>query len=121
MVDIEPDIIFTHSPNDYHSDHRNLSKIITDCWQGIVFFADTMAGVDFEPQYYVDISSQFEQKKSMLMEHKTQLDSKVVDMIELQNRFRGLQCNWGMVTKYAEAFRVFNRIYSTIAYNYLPY
>lgn len=70
----DPDIMFVHSPNDYIADHRVASQIATDCRIPAsvrlvetalpacskiphVFFMDNVAGIDFSPEHYVDISS----------------------------------------------------------------
>ncbi len=70
----DPDLIITHAPNDYMSDHTETSKAVTNasfytvCPQFAandgkpcdtvvpVFFMDTICGVGFEPQEYVDIT-----------------------------------------------------------------
>ena len=120
-----PDVILTHSPNDYHPDHRIVSQIVCDVRIMItvpniktetpvgdtlpeIYFFDTMAGVDFVPQHYVDISSTFDVKKKMLSCHKSQslwLEEQYkmtyLDFIDCVGRFRGLQCG----VQYAECFQ----------------
>jgi LmbE family N-acetylglucosaminyl deacetylase len=73
-----------------------------------VYFFDTMAGIDFVPQHYVDISSTFDVKKKMLACHKSQsswledqYQMTYLDFIDCVGRFRGLQCG----VEYAECFQ----------------
>lgn len=131
MIDVlrkaDPDIVFTHSPNDYHPDHRYVSQLVFDSYfqKGLpfipnvetpacrfghtqVYYMDNLGGVDFLPNEYVDISHVFETKKAMLACHKSQFkamesmaDTDLLDMIEVQGRFRGLAAG----CRYAEGFR----------------
>jgi LmbE family N-acetylglucosaminyl deacetylase len=121
-----PDVILTHSPNDYHPDHRMTAQIVCDVRIMItvpnikteappcetlpeIYFFDTMAGIDFVPQHYVDISRTFNMKKQMLACHKSQsswledqYNMTYLDFIDCVGRFRGLQCG----VPYAECFQV---------------
>lgn len=120
MIDIlrkaDPDVIITHSPNDYHPDHRAVSQLVFDSYfqkglphipgqaepacrfgQAQLYYMDNLGGIDFNPTEYVDITEVFEVKKQMLACHKSQLESmkdlantNLMEMIEVQARFRGL-------------------------------
>ena len=103
---INPDLIVTHSQNDYHPDHRALSRIVKSI-AGIYYpllFADNFVGIDFNPNYYVDISDFFSKKKLAIQKHKSQFPEKYVELVEIWNRFRSIQCN-GANNTYAEAYR----------------
>lgn len=130
MIDIlrkaDPDIIFTHSPDDYHPDHRYVSQLVFDAYfqKGLphipgqqipacrfgkaqVYYMDNLGGIGFSPTEYVDISDVFEMKKQMLACHKSQFeamkdlaDTNLFDMIEVQAKFRGMAAG----CRYAEAF-----------------
>ena len=129
VVDIirraRPDVIFTHSPNDYMPDHVITSQLVFDAsftatlplyktdqpaHEPIVpiFYMDTVAGLGFEPTDYVDITDFIETKKKMLLAHQSQHkwieghhQADALDLLQTTARFRGLQCG----VEYAEAFR----------------
>jgi LmbE family N-acetylglucosaminyl deacetylase len=131
MIDLlreaDPEVIFTHSPNDYHPDHRYVSQLVFDAYfqkglphipgqqqpacrfgQAQVYYLDNIGGIDFAPAEYVDITSVFELKRRMLECHQSQLkpmrelaQSDLVELIEIQGRFRGLAVG----CRYAEGFR----------------
>ena len=120
-----PDMILTHAPSDYHPDHRTAGQILWDIrvmttvpniktenppCKSIpeIFYFDTVAGIDFVPQYYVDISETFETKQRMLACHQSQAawledqyQMSYLQFIEHIARYRGLQCG----VRYAEVFQ----------------
>ncbi len=124
---VNPDLIITHPPKDYHSDHEEVSKTVTKasffvtCPQFVknakvadkvppVYFMDSMCGVDFIPDEYVDITNEIDEKIAMYAEHKSQhkylgeregID--FFDMIKTTAHYRGLQCG----VQYAEGFKQF--------------
>ena len=102
----KPDLIVTHAPEDYHQDHRTLSKYVKNAarFDCPVIFCDTLLGVNFLPEYYVDITNYFDLKKEAIMAHKSQNPERFCDAIEIQNRFRAAQCN-SPKGHYAEAYR----------------
>jgi len=132
MIDIlreaDPDIIFTHSPLDYHPDHRYISQLIFDSYfqkglpfipnqkkpacrfgQAQIYYMDTIGGIGgFIPSEYVDITEVIETKKKMLACHQSQIkplkemaNTDMLHMLETQARFRGLAAN----CEYAEGFQ----------------
>lgn len=131
MIDVlreaDPDVIFTHSPNDYHPDHRYVGQLVFDAYfqKGLpfipgqqraacrfghsqVYFMDNLGGIDFQPTEYVDISDTFAIKSEMLACHKSQFkamqdlaSTDLQQMIEVQARFRGMAAG----VRYAEGFR----------------
>lgn len=130
MIDVlreaDPDVIFTHSPNDYHPDHRYVSQLVFDSYfqKGLPFipnqtreacrfakaqlyYMDNICGIGFTPTEYVDITDTFETKKKMLLCHQSQFvamedlaSTDMIELIEIQSRFRGLAAG----CRYAEGF-----------------
>jgi len=125
----KPDIIITHSPTDYMPDHFVVSQLVYDASfhatlpnfktsvsphdkVAPMFYMDNVAGVDFEPTEYVDVSGFIEMKKAMMECHQSQVvwlkehdNLDIVDFIEECAKYRGLQCG----VPFAEAFRPVNR------------
>ena len=125
---VRPDVIITHNDDDYMLDHVETSKIATNgsfC-SGLshrprnfeafssfipVFFMDTLAGVNFQPTHYVDITNQIDTKLLALECHESQLkwmrehdNIDFADMVRTCSKYRGYQCG----VPYAEGFRPYN-------------
>jgi len=125
----KPDLIITHSPADYMPDHQAVSKLVYDAsFHGTLpnfktsekphdkvpplYYMDNVAGVDFAPSEYVDISEFIETKKAMMECHASQVvwlkehdKLDILEFIEECATFRGLQCG----VPFAEAFASCNR------------
>ena len=121
----KPDAILTHYPQDYHPDHRVVSRLMFDAsfesglkniqtetqyHPGVqpLYYFDTITGANFHPTEYVDITDTFEVKMEMLACCESQVkwlkDHDNVDLLHMTEtlvRARGYQCG----VKYAEAFR----------------
>jgi LmbE family N-acetylglucosaminyl deacetylase len=121
-----PDMIITlDKDNDYHPDHTATGQIVWDTHVLVtvpniatgtpacevipeLWFMDTTAGINFEPEQYVDITSQWDTKAAMLACHESQetwcqdqYGVSLIDNARVQSRFRGYQAG----CEYAEAFR----------------
>jgi Uncharacterized proteins, LmbE homologs len=121
-----PDIIICHDKDaDYHPDHTATGQIIWDTHVMVtvpniktdsppcekipdILFMDTVAGANFQPEFYVDITAQWDIKAEMIACHKSQeawmIDQYNVSCVEFgrtQSRFRGFQGG----CCYAECFR----------------
>ena len=104
---VNPDLILTHPPEDYHPDHSALSNYIRDIngFKCPLIFSETLLGVNFIPEIYVDITKYFLSKKKAILCHKSQNPQKFVEATEITNRFRSAQCN-APIGNYAEAYRI---------------
>jgi LmbE family N-acetylglucosaminyl deacetylase len=134
-----PDLIITHSPEDYMRDHVEVSRLVFDAsfsasvphfstgeaegegggpgnTPGIaeiapivpLYYMDTLAGVNFLPTEYVDVTETIEDKLEALGRHESQVrwmrDHDGIDFLDFVRtvaKFRGLQCG----AQYAEGFR----------------
>ena len=118
----KPDAIITHSPTDYMPDHLAVQKLVFDAsfsascphygrGQAVaitpLFYMDNLAGMNFNPTEYVDITETIELKLEMLQCHQSQIKwmkdhdgIDFVDFVRTCSKFRGLQCG----VPYAEAF-----------------
>lgn len=121
----QPDVIITHNPDDYMPDHVATSKLVFDAaftatlpnWPSKtgksaklvpIYYMDTLAGVNFVPEEFVDITDEIDLKIQMLECHHSQLDwmrehdhIDFADMVRTCSRYRGYQCG----AAYAEGFR----------------
>ncbi|UCF95784.1 MAG: PIG-L family deacetylase [Spirochaetaceae bacterium] len=119
-----PEVIIAPHPNDYHTDHVNVSKLVFEAIYHaaiphtvtkhpplkvlpILYYMDTVTGIGFVPEQFVDITEVIEVKKNMMRAHATQIDFvkehhgvDFIDLIEISGRFRGYQCG----VRYAEGF-----------------
>ncbi|MCU6711205.1 PIG-L family deacetylase [Paenibacillus sp. J5C_2022] len=122
----DAEVVLTHWPDDlYNPDHTITGRIANDVAImttvpnivtaspkldkiPIVYFMDSVAGLGFQPEEYVDITETFETKRRMLAEHVSQVGdwlqdqygSNAMEMIEVTSRFRGIQSG----VRYAEGF-----------------
>jgi LmbE family N-acetylglucosaminyl deacetylase len=121
----QPDLIITHNPDDYMQDHMQVSKLVFNAsfissiphkktthgaYGNIVpiYYMDTLAGINFLPTEYVDISETIELKLEALNCHESQIKwmrdhdhIDFLDFVKTVSKFRGLQSG----VAYAEGFR----------------
>lgn len=128
----QPDVIITHDPDDYMPDHTAVSRLVFDASFTAtlpnytdyphkysshdgppaklvpIFYMDTLAGVNFNPTFFVDITNEIDLKLEMLECHESQLvwmrehdNVDFADMVKTCSRYRGYQCG----ADYAEGFK----------------
>jgi LmbE family N-acetylglucosaminyl deacetylase len=122
-----PEVIFTHPPDDPSTDHGVTGKLVSEMILSLpgklvpadeppiekkpsVFFWDIAAGINFHPEVYVDISEGIDQKIQALEKHKSQYAwmsvferDNLSDFCRTLGKFRGSQAGCG----YAEGFRAY--------------
>jgi len=122
---VQPDLVISHFPDDYMKDHQEVSKLVFDAsfsaslphyapeYPGLaqitpLYYMDTLAGVNFLPTEYVDITETIELKIQAAGCHESQIKwlydhdhIDFLDFIRTVSKFRGLQCG----VPYAEGFR----------------
>ena len=125
---VRPDVIITHNDDDYMQDHMETSRLAVngsfcsglahrnrkyDAYDSFipVYFMDTLAGVNFQPAIYVNITDQIDKKMEALNCHESQLkwmyehdNIDFADMVKTCSRYRGYQCG----VPYAEGFKPYN-------------
>ena len=123
--DARPDFIITHGIDDYMPDHTAVSKLVFDasfsasCPHYLpelgeatpvcpIYFMNNAAGINFNPDHYVDVTEEMDLKHEMFSCHQSQItwlkdhdNVDYVEQVDIFARFYGLQCG----VKYAEVFR----------------
>lgn len=126
LREFRPDVVLCPDKDrDYHPDHVRTGQIVWDThvmgpikniptahapteFVHEIWYYDTAAGIDFMPEFYVDISDFWETKKQMIECHVSQDEwcrhmygIPVSYFGETQSRFRGYQAG----CRFAEGFR----------------
>lgn len=113
LLALKPDVVLTHWPIDTHHDHRTAAALVYQAWQAAgesftLVYYEVMAGVQthhFQPNYYVDISSFCDLKRSAIYAHRSQNPDRFYPYhVEMEKR-RGSEAN----VPRAEAFFVLNQ------------
>ena len=137
---VNPDFIITHAPNDYMPDHTAVSRLVFDASFAAtvpsykssvndrarlvpIYYMDTVAGVNFNPTEYVDVSEFIDTKLEMLECHESQIvwmrdhdNIDFPDMVKTCCRYRGFQCG----AEYAEGFTMCQVYLKGTTKRYLP-
>ena len=144
MIDIiryaRPDVIITHSANDYMRDHNEVHELAFNAGFdssiphfitehpvhpeiASMYFMEPSASNDFAATDYVDITDVMELKLEALSCHKSQIkwlkdhdDNDVIDNTRAAARYRGKLSK----VKYAEAFKRCDRVLRMNTFRMLP-
>lgn len=103
---VQPDVVYTHTPNDSHQDHRAIALATLGATRRFcrVLQYEAPSSLAFEPTIFVDIREALGGKLEALRAHTSQvLRNGLVDLeaIEAQARYRGFQAR----LRLAEAFQ----------------
>ena len=114
--EVRPDLIITHHPDDYHSDHVAISKLVFSASYAAtspliptdkphypvvtpLYYMETISGLGFSPVEFVDTSDFIDTKIAMLEAHGSQMkwvkEYHGVDFIAMartSGAYRGDQC-----------------------------
>lgn len=124
--EIEPDIIFIPNRSDVHSDHRRIFKALIAATKSFRFpfikkllmyevisetdFAPALPENIFQPNVFIDISDQFDQKMRIYRNFESEILSepytRSLETLKAHNRYRGSLIN----AFYAEAFVLLKEI-----------
>lgn len=123
---VKPDVVVTHDPNDYQTDHTEMSRLVFDAtlYASLpllktrskahtpvppVYYMDPVHGLGGTPSFFVDISSEIDRKEQALLQHKSQIvfleelgSGDIVDAMRTLARLRGYQSG----VAFAEGFTV---------------
>jgi LmbE family N-acetylglucosaminyl deacetylase len=136
----KPDVILTSHFNDYHHDHRMTGELVFKTIVSahlpgvktevepcesipVLYYYDSLNGLNFIPDIYTDITDTLDVKKEMLSKHESQLaamreilKADLYGIIEINAMYRGLQCN----ARYAEGFKKADSYLMTSSQRLLP-
>lgn len=106
LADVQPDLVLTHAPNDYHADHRALSAGLSQAagFAVPVLWMDTLNGTGFTPTHWVEVTPYWAAKEAAILAHESQDPARFVRMANRQAAFRAGECNAPPEAR-AEAFR----------------
>lgn len=90
----QPDLIITHHENDYHRDHREISRLVRGRINPMQRFAymEPLFGVTANPNTLVDITAHWDAKEAAIIEHKSQFGERdLAPNAKKWNAFRAVQ------------------------------
>lgn len=95
LRDLSPDLIITHHPRDYHTDHREIARLVgaavrpTDA----VLNAEPILGLGPAPDILIEVTEVFAAKREALLAHASQAPDP--EILDRWNGFRALQMMLG--------------------------
>lgn len=108
FVHADIDVVYVHSPKDYHQDHANTAASVLSAsrkWRNSIFFYETpTTTIEFRPTLYVDITAVFDTKLDCIRQYFSQQGKEYMEeqaIIGLA-KYRG----YSLRVEHAEAFEV---------------
>lgn len=101
-----PNLIITHNPRDYHTNHVLVSESVKRIasYRIPVIYTDTLNGNDCMPDLFCDITDCMAKKIGLIKIHQSQIKKcNYINICEIVNHYRGIQY-FGKPEKYCEAY-----------------
>lgn len=89
-----PDLVVTHHPEDYHRDHREMSRLVRSRIGPVqrFLYMEPLYGVGALPNTLVDITPHTGAKRAAILEHRTQhAEGEILPRVQTWNAFRAIQ------------------------------
>jgi LmbE family N-acetylglucosaminyl deacetylase len=108
FVHADIDVVYVHSPRDYHQDHANIAASVLSAsrnWRNSIFFYETpTTTIEFRPALYVDITDVFDTKIECIRQYFSQQGKEYMEEQAIFGlaKYRG----YSLRVEYAEAFEV---------------
>ena len=104
IAEQNPDLIFTHYPDDTHQDHRAVAEMVKSiCYRknkSLIYF-DSNSSIGFVPDYFEEIN--WLEKEGLLKNFKSQIDrSNILVKAGAKNRLYGIQSG----KDFAEGYKI---------------
>lgn len=103
----EIDVVYTHSQNDRHQDHRAIARASISASRTVgelYCYEDLSLVSSFNAQLFVDVTETFHIKRSALSKYKSQANRTFIDGLEGIAKFRASQCR--LSGRLCEAFEI---------------
>ncbi len=100
--DFNPTVIYTHSPNDGHQDHRSVHRATLVAARNIptvYCYQSPSATIDFRPSLFIDISDHISEKVKLISIYESQMNRAYLheDMIRSTAKYWGRFCNFKQI------------------------
>ena len=113
VKEFQPHVVYTHTENDRHQDHRAVAKasvVATRFVPTVLHYESPSTNTTFGPSYFSDISKTINNKLDALASYRTQIEKGVVDLDWVKNQGRywafKARCRPKIIGDYVEAFTV---------------